>query len=84
MTVKELIEQLQQFDPTWAVCLDVSNDGAEWEGDRVVRHVAGVRIQDGFNMIALDSECWQISDILGYPDDGEHGIELDTNIEDLK
>jgi hypothetical protein len=56
MTVAELIAELQKYPPQFSVHLDVSssdNDG--WEGDRVVRNLAGLRIQQGYTAVALDA-----------------------------
>ena len=64
MKVHELITQLQKFDPNYDVHLDVSaSDITGWEGDRVVRHVDSLRVQDGFFAVAIDAmSCEQTSE----------------------
>lgn len=54
MKVRELIEKLQQFDLDADIHLDISiPDDGDWEGERVVRHVAGVMIQGGYHAVAI-------------------------------
>jgi hypothetical protein len=58
MTKRQLIEALEglNVDDDYEIHLDVScSDEYDWEGDRVVRHLAGVRIQHGFQAVALDA-----------------------------
>jgi hypothetical protein len=55
MTVSELIAELQKWPSNAHVHIDVcSDENQNWEGNRVVRSVAGVRHQDGYNAIAID------------------------------
>lgn len=55
MKVRELIQKLQGFNPEFDVHLDISiPDDGEWEGERVVRNVAGIRVQSGYNAVAID------------------------------
>ena len=56
MTVGELITELQKHDPSHMVHIDVTaSDVDGWEGDRVVRPVEGVRVQEGFKAVAIDA-----------------------------
>jgi hypothetical protein len=55
MKVSELIQELKKYPPDHDVHLDISiPDDGEWEGERVVRLVAGVRIQQGSLAVAID------------------------------
>lgn len=55
MTVGELTALLKKYPDTWVVHVDVTaSDTTGWEGDRVVRVAEGVRIQTGFEAIAID------------------------------
>ena len=62
MTVGQLIEELKHYPLDHDVHLDISSDDENdhgncgWEGDRVVRTVAGLREQSGYRAVAIDAE----------------------------
>lgn len=59
MTVSELIAELQRWPGDLEVHLDVSSDDDQnWEGDRVVRSVAGLRHQSGYYALAIDANSY--------------------------
>jgi len=67
MTVKELITQLSEYPDNFEVHLDVAViDHDDWEGERIVRHVAGTRIQQGFNAVAIDGHSYEQSKVIGF------------------
>lgn len=51
MNVRTLIQQLAQFPSDFDVHLDVM---VEPNGERLVRDIVGLRLQDGYNAVALD------------------------------
>jgi hypothetical protein len=54
MKVSELIVELQKFPPDFEVHLDGITDNVCEDGDRFVRHIDRVRLQGGFDAVAID------------------------------
>lgn len=55
MTNAELIAELQKYPPDMVIHLDMNNMCEDRQDDRIVRLLAGVRIQDGYHALALDA-----------------------------
>jgi hypothetical protein len=54
MTVAEMIRELERFPPDHEIHLDIQAPDEGWEGERIVRLVSGLRIQHGFDAVAID------------------------------
>lgn len=72
MKVSELITELQKWPADLEIHIDVDEP---YEGDRIVRGLAGVRWQQGFYAIALDAQSYEVTKL-----DRKQFIECDFEI----